>query len=129
MLTTSCICFCRILPYPYLTPLSSIVLQPVDDDEDDAEDFTFTSPVDNLDVTKHFLATMSEVAGRDPALAHALQSSLSEDDSKRLALLVAKVVERDLASEGGGASGAASASSNSNSNKGNNSGNFLRFSR
>ena len=100
----------------------------MDDDEDDAEDFTFTSPVDNLDVTKLFLATMSEVAARDPALAHALQSSLNEEDNKRLALLVAKVTERDQAASEGGAGGG-TASAGSNSNKGNNSGNFLRFSR
>ncbi len=62
--------------------------EPVDDEDDD--DFIFTSPVENMDVTRFFLDTLSAVTQRgDGGMLATLQSMLDADDTERLKELVA----------------------------------------
>jgi hypothetical protein len=68
--------------------------EPVDDEEDDREDFVFTSPIDNMDVTRHFLEALEELRARDVHTVSALQASLNADDQERLRNLVGKVETR-----------------------------------
>ena len=71
--------------------------EPVDDEEDDNEDYIFTSPVDNMDVSSYFLQIMSLASTREPQLINQLQLSLSSVDQNHLKSLVAKVEERRAA--------------------------------
>ena len=71
--------------------------EPVDDEEDDNEDYIFTSPVDNMDVSSYFLQIMSQASTREPQLINQLQLSLSSVDQNHLKNLVTKVEERRAA--------------------------------
>lgn len=64
----------------------------MDDEEDDNEDYIFTSPLDSMDVSSFFLSTMAEATLRDPALVNSLQQGLSNEDKLRLKSIV-EVVE------------------------------------
>ena len=71
--------------------------EPVDDEEDDNEDYIFTSPVDNMDVSSFFLHIMHLASVREPLLINTLQVGLSAEDQGRLKDLVKKVEDRRLA--------------------------------
>jgi hypothetical protein len=53
------------------------------DDEDD-DDYTYTSPIENFNMSQIFLHAMTCIQSRDAALATELQSSLGQDDLARL---------------------------------------------
>ena len=68
--------------------------EPVDDEEDDNEDYIFTSPIDNMDVSSFFLQVMMSASVRDPDMTSSLQRGLSADDANHLKDLVKKVEDR-----------------------------------
>ena len=68
--------------------------EPVDDEEDDNEDYIFTSPIDNMDMSKFFLETMAAAQAREPELIASLQATLEVEDHQRVASLAVKVAER-----------------------------------
>jgi hypothetical protein len=111
--TTLCcgVLYCTVLILYYTTLISSTPLpsllsssgvkhtkyidgEPVDDEEDDNEDYIFTSPIDNMDVSSFFLQVMMTASVRDPEMTAALQKGLGVDDAKHLKDLVKKVEDR-----------------------------------
>ena len=68
--------------------------EPVDDEEDDNEDYIFTSPIDNMDVSSYFLQIMSLASVRESQLINQLQLSLSSVDQNNLKNIVSKVEQR-----------------------------------
>jgi hypothetical protein len=68
--------------------------EPVDDEEDDNEDYIFTSPIDNMDVSSFFLQVMMSASIRDPDGTAALQKGLGAEDANHLKDLVKKVEDR-----------------------------------
>jgi len=40
----------------------------LDDEDDENEDFTFTSPVESIDIVKHFLETLRNIESSDANL-------------------------------------------------------------
>ena len=73
--------------------------EPVDDEEDDNEDYIFTSPIDNMDVSSFFLSVMSAASVREPLFVESLQLGLDVTDKARLKDIVNKVeIRRDIAS-------------------------------
>ena len=68
--------------------------EPVDDEEDDNEDYIFTSPIDNMDVSSYFLQIMSLASVRESQLINQLQLSLSSIDQNNLKNIVSKVEQR-----------------------------------
>mmetsp|Transcript_3899 Transcript_3899/g.4034 ORF Transcript_3899/g.4034 Transcript_3899/m.4034 type:complete len:868 (+) Transcript_3899:3-2606(+) len=68
--------------------------EPVDDEEDDNEDYIYTSPIDILDVSSYFLNIMSAASIREPQLINSLQIGLNDEDKVRLKEIVSKVEER-----------------------------------
>lgn len=57
--------------------------EPVDDEEDD--DFIYTSPVENLPMAQYFVQAVNSIGQRDPNLVNAiLQQSLTDEDRQRL---------------------------------------------
>ena len=62
--------------------------------DDDREDFLYTSPLGTYDVTKRFLEVITAVGAREPQLVEGLRNGLGAEDNQRLALLIAKVTER-----------------------------------
>jgi hypothetical protein len=70
--------------------------EPVDDEDDD--DFVFTSHIELMNVTQHFLDSMRNLAARDANVAGQLQSSLSAEDLKSLQDLIGIAAEKAAAS-------------------------------
>mmetsp|Transcript_23745 Transcript_23745/g.34001 ORF Transcript_23745/g.34001 Transcript_23745/m.34001 type:complete len:1123 (-) Transcript_23745:74-3442(-) len=66
----------------------------VDDEDDENEDFTFTSPVESIDIVQHFLDTLRNIEGRDANLMEYLRSSLDNEDHQRLADILKLSTER-----------------------------------
>lgn len=74
--------------------------EPVDDEEDDNEDFIFTSAIDNMDISSYFLHVMSVLQAKDSrslSLINNLQNGLNSDDKDHLLNIVKIVEERRLA--------------------------------
>lgn len=70
----------------------------MDDDDESMEDFTFTSPIENLNVIQHFLDTMTLLQQRDGgALTASLQAGLGEEDKARLQELIVTAQQRAAA--------------------------------
>ena len=71
----------------------------MDDEEDDNEDYIFTSPIDNMDVSSFFLSVMSAASVREPQFVETLQLGLDATDKARLKDIVKRVeARRDIAS-------------------------------
>jgi len=69
-----------------------------DDDDESMEDFSFTSPIENMNVIQHFLDTMTLLQQRDGgALTTSLQAGLDGDDKQRLQELIATAAQRAAA--------------------------------
>ena len=69
-----------------------------DDDDESMEDFTFTSPIENMNVIQHFLDTMTLLQQRDGgALTTSLQAGLDGEDKQRLQELIATAAQRAAA--------------------------------
>lgn len=76
--------------------------EPVDDEDED--DFLFTSPIENMNVTQFFLDTVAAVASRDAGLVTTLQSMLDAEDTARLQeLMAAAVLKQQQAAQGAAA--------------------------
>ena len=72
--------------------------EPVDDEEDDNEDYIYTSPLDDMDVSSFFLSVMSAASVREPLVVETLQLGLDATDKARLKDIVKKVeARRDIA--------------------------------
>lgn len=76
--------------------------EPVDDEEDD-EDFDYTSDIELMDITGDFLATCNLLQQQNPALFSHLQSLLDAEDHQRVAELFQKVQARQQAQAAAGA--------------------------
>lgn len=74
--------------------------EPVDDDED--EDFVFTSTIESMNITQFFLDSMRNLNARDAAVAGALQSALGAEDRQHLADLMKIAAERAAAEAAAG---------------------------
>lgn len=68
------------------------------DDDESMEDFSFTSPIENMNVVQHFLDTMAQLQLRDGgALTTSLQAGLGEEDKQRLIELIAAAQQKAAA--------------------------------
>lgn len=67
--------------------------EPVDDDEDD-DDFEYTSEIENFDVTKIFFEAVTALGAQDAQLVANLQGSLDSEDQQRLQELFSAVQQR-----------------------------------
>jgi hypothetical protein len=64
-------------------------------DDDSYEDMSFTSPIENMNVTQHFLDVMTMLQQRDGgALTASLQAGLGAEDTARLQKLIVTAQER-----------------------------------
>jgi len=64
-------------------------------DDESMEDFTFTSPIENMNIVQHFLDTMNSLEAQGGgALTASLQASLDAEDKQRLQELIANAHER-----------------------------------
>jgi hypothetical protein len=63
--------------------------EPVDDDEEDEDEFEYTSPIENMDVLDFFVSAMQAVHARDSPLMARLQAALEQEDTDRLQELLA----------------------------------------
>lgn len=52
----------------------------VDGEEDEEDDMQFTSPIENMDMNKYFIESMTSLSARNPHLAASLQSTLSPEE-------------------------------------------------
>lgn len=68
------------------------------DDDESMEDFSFTSPIENMNVVQHFLDTMAQLQLRDGgALTTSLQAGLGDEDKQRLLELIAAAQQKAAA--------------------------------
>ncbi len=58
------------------------------DDEDEDEDYTYTSPIENLNMSQMFLTAMTALGQRDPAFVESLRGGLLPEDQARLEQIV-----------------------------------------
>lgn len=78
------------------------------DDDESMEDFSFTSPIENMNVVQHFLDTMAALQLRDGgALTTSLQAGLGEEDKQRLIELIAAAQEKAAAAAAAATAGTA----------------------
>lgn len=61
--------------------------EPVDDEDED--DFAYTSPIENFQITKMFFDELNVWLSRDPAFVTALKAQLNSEDTMRLEQLYA----------------------------------------
>lgn len=69
--------------------------EPVDDEDDD--DFVYTSPIESLDVLSFFVASMQQAASIAPELVANLQSRLRPEDVARLETILETARQRAVA--------------------------------
>lgn len=60
--------------------------EPVDDEED--EDFTYTSPIENFNMSQVFLEALQQIAARDGQLVNRLRGGLDGEDSARFEQII-----------------------------------------
>ena len=59
-----------------------------DDDDDDYDEYDYSSPIDSVNVLSYFVTNLQSTASANPALAGALQASLSADNASKLTQLM-----------------------------------------